>query len=390
VAAAGRVRYGATDEVAFGRPAAAAVAEQAARLDARRVFLLASGTLNRATDEIERVRQALGGRYAATFDAVPPHTPRRAAVAAAAVARAAKADLVVSIGGGSVTDAAKVVQVCLRHDVRDAEALDGYRVRIGADGRSAIPRFAGPEVRQVAVPTTLSGGEYNAVAGCTDERTRMKETFLHRLLVPRAVVLDPAITVHTPMWLWLSTGIRAVDHCVEGLCSSRAHAWSDASLLHGLRLLTRALPRVQAAPDDLAARLDCQFGAWLAMTAAIAGVPMGASHGIGHVLGGGFAVPHGHTSCIMLPAVLRWNRSVNAGRQALVAEAMGRPGGDAADAVEAFVAGLGQPTRLSQVGVGPQHFREIAEHAMHDRSVHTNPRPIGGPEEVLEILALAA
>src|SRR3546814_20027143 len=132
------------------------------------------------------------------------------------------------------------------------------------------------------------------------------------LLMPRSVILDPAPTVHTPEWLWLSTGIRALDHCVEGICSVQADAFCDGAYLHGLRLLGRGLPRVKADPADLRARLDCQLGAWLSMTGVGSGVPKGASHAIGHVLGGTCNVPPGYTSCVMLPAVLRWNEALTA------------------------------------------------------------------------------
>jgi hypothetical protein len=167
------------------------------------------------------------------------------------------------------------------------------------------------------VPTTLSAGEFSAIAGVTDERHWVKELFQHARIIPRAVVMDPAVTVHTPEWLWLSTGIRAVDHCVEGICSGEANPYADAQALHGLALLCRGLPRVKADPGDLAARLDCQIGSWLSMEPLASGVPMGASHGIGYVLGAVFDVPHSHTSCIMLPAVMRWNKSVNAERRHL-------------------------------------------------------------------------
>ena len=143
--------------------------------------------------------------------------------------------------------------------------------------------------------------------------------FRHPLTIPQAVILDPEVTRHTPMWLLLSTGIRAVDHCVEGVCSNESTEYANASSLHGLSLLARGLPRVKADPSDMAARLDCQTGAWLSMTGIAAGVPMGASHGIGYVLGAVFDVPHGHTSCIMLPWVMRWNKPANADRQALIA-----------------------------------------------------------------------
>jgi maleylacetate reductase len=247
-----------------------------------------------------------------------------------------------------------------------------------------------PTVAQISIPTTLSAGEFSPIAGVTDERTKLKELFRHPDIVPRAVALDPAVTRHTPQWLWLSTGIRAVDHCAEGVCSNEATPYGDASALHGLSLLARGLPRVKADPNDMAARLDCQLGSWLSMAPLVAGVPMGASHGIGYVLGAVFDIPHGHTSCIMLPSVMRWNRPANAPRQALVAAAMGKPGSDAGDVLDTFIRGLGMPRSLGEVKVGREHFDRIAKQAMGTPWVPRNPRPIPGPEQVKEILQLAA
>jgi len=96
----GRVVFGAMDEVVFGRPASEAIVEQLNRLGAKRAFLMVSGTLNRETDEIENIRRALGPRCAGPFDAMPPHTPRAAVIAAADQARAADADIIVTVGGG--------------------------------------------------------------------------------------------------------------------------------------------------------------------------------------------------------------------------------------------------------------------------------------------------
>jgi alcohol dehydrogenase class IV len=384
----GRVVFSRMEEVVFGQPAAQAVADQAR--DAQRVFLMVSGTLNRETDAIATVRRALGDRCAGVFDRMPPHTPRRAVIEATAAAREAGADLIATIGGGSVTDGAKAVQLCLANDIRTPEALDACRPVKGPDGVVGPPPCRAPTVRQITVPTTLSAGEFSAIAGVTDERSRVKELFRHPSIIPRSVTLDPAITVHTPEWLWLSTGIRAVDHCVEGVCSGEANAYADAQALHGLALLTRGLPRVKADPADLEARLDCQMGTWLSMGPLAAGVPMGASHGIGYVLGAAFDIPHGHTSCIMLPAVMRWNRPANGERQALVAAAMGHPGEDAADLLDAFIGGLGMPRSLGAAGVGAEHFDRIAEGAMATPWVPRNPRPIPGPAQIREILALAA
>jgi maleylacetate reductase len=373
------------DEVVFGDPAADAVVAQAERLGAQRVFLMVSGTLNRHTDEIAKISRALGPRCAGLFDAMPAHTPREAVIAATDASRAAGADLIVTVGGGSITDGAKAVQLCLANDIRSVEAIDTIRV-----ARGVAPALRAPAVRQISVPTTIAGGEFSAIAGVTNAKTKVKEALNHRLAIPRAVILDPAITVHTPEWLFLSTGIRAVDHCVEGICSLEAQPYGDAQALHGLSMLARGLPRVKADPPDLAARLDCQIGTWLSTGPLASGVPMGASHGIGYVLGAAFGVPHGVTSCVMLPAVMRWNRAANGERQALAATAMGHHGKDLGDVLDDFIGGLGLPRSLKEVRIGPEHFEKIAEQAMKTPWVPRNPRAIGSPAQVREILNLAA
>ncbi len=382
--------FTAVERIVFGKPAAQALAAEVDRLKAQRVFLIVSGTMNRTTDEIAKVRAALGSRFAGLYDRMPSHTPRDAVIEASNAARAAGTDLIVTFGGGSVTDAGKIMQICLRHNVTDIAGLDAFRAVVNTDGTQTIPAFEGPVVRQIAIPTTLSGGEFQGGGGCTDTRSKVKESFRHPLVIPRVSILDPAPTVHTPLWVWLSTGLRAVDHATEAICSPVSNPASDVSFMQALRLLSRGLPRVKQNPGDLEARLDCQLAVWLAMTGRQAGAQMGASHAIGHVLGGSCDVPHGYTSCVMLPPVLRYNRSVNLERQRLVADAMGHPGEEAADVIAAFIADLGLPGKLSEVGVTRKQFAMIADHAMHDSWLHTNPRKITTPEQVLEILETAA
>jgi maleylacetate reductase len=373
------------DEVVFGRPASEVIVEQMDRLDTGRAFLMVSGTLNRETSVIENIRRALGPRCVGTFDAMPPHTPRAAVISAANQARSASADLIVTVGGGSITDGAKAVQLCLANDVSTVEGID----KIKAVGGVSPPMNA-PAVRQISAPTTIAGGEFTSIAGVTNETTKVKEMLRHPLVIPRVTILDPALGAHTPEWLWLSTGIRAVDHCVEGLCSREAHPYADAQAVMGLSLLARALPRVKADGNDLDARMDCQIGTWLSTGPLASGVPMGASHGIGYVLGAEFGVPHGHTSCVMLPFVMRWNKPVNAARQALVSAAIGHSGEDAGDVLDDFIRSLSMPRSLREVNVGPEHFDRIALAAMATPWVPRNPRKIEGPAQVREILELAA
>jgi maleylacetate reductase len=380
----GTYRYPRMERVLFGRAWDAALTEEVGRLGARRVFALASGTLARAVPLEEAMRKALGERLVGFASGIRAHTPRDDVVAAAAKAREARADLIVTVGGGSVTDAGKMVLLCLAADARETDALDHLR-----PGQPALERIATLSVRTLAIPSTLSGGEFTPIAGCTDVRKQLKEGFFHPEMIPQAVILDPAITVHTPMQLWLSTGIRAVDHAVETLCSLHIQPLFEATCAHALRLLQHGLTRSKSDPADLDARLESMLGVWLSLIGIQAGAPMAASHGIGHVLGGTAGVPHGYTSCVMLPHVLRWNKSVNADRQKLVSAALGRPDTDAGDLVADLVRTLGLPAMLRDVGVKREQLDLIAQNSMHDRAIVTNPRKIRGPQDVREILDLA-
>jgi maleylacetate reductase len=385
----GVYRFPAMESVIFGKPFAEALGQEVDRVEARAVFILASGTLARETDTVERLRRMLGNRLAGVCAKIGAHTPRTDVVAAANAAREAGADLIVTLGGGSVTDAAKMVGLCLGNGVTEPSQLDNYRAQIAADGTAQRREVQAPSVRAITIPTTLSAGEFSASAGCTDTARHVKESFRHPLMIPRTVILDPGITVHTPEWLFLSTGIRAVDHAVEDICSVNGQPIAEGASYHALRLLGHGLPAVKAEPANLEARLDCQIGAWMSMVGSQTGVSKGASHGIGHVLGGTADVPHGYTSCVMLPHVLRFNHPVNADKQARVSEALGRPDEPAAEVVAGLISALGLPTRLRDVGVKPEQLDVIAEGSMHDPWIHTNPRKIDGPAVIRTLLDAA-
>jgi len=385
----GHIIFDQQDEVIFGQPAATTIRDVVLRLGKSRIFLMVSGTLNRDTDEIEKIRTALGGRYAGTFDAMPAHTSRQAVVAASEQARKLEADLIITVGGGSVTDGAKAVQLCLANNIRTPEGLDIFRSVSGPDGKPQPPDINPPQVRQISVPTTLSGGEFTAISGITNEETKTKELYRHPKIIPQIVILDPAVTLHTPEWLWLSTGIRAVDNCVEGVCSKKCNPYGDAHGLKGLSLLSQELRRVKEDPTNLEARLGCQMGAWLSGGPFKCGAPMGASHGIGYVLGSMYGVPHGHTSCVMLPSVMRWNKKANPELQAKIAAAMGYPDKEAGDLLEALIADLGMPGNLTEVGIDLDNLETIAEASMSIPWIPHNPRPIPTSSELMEILKLA-
>jgi maleylacetate reductase len=376
------------NRVIFGQPAAATIVAEAERLGATRVFLLTGRTLNRSTDEVDKMRRALGPRFAGVCDHMPAHSPRDAVVACANAARSVGTDLLVTFGGGSVTDGGKAVTICLEHGVTNVDGMDRF-CTIVTNGKRQIPGFRAPKVRQIAVPTTLSAGEFNARAGITDTRLKLKQSFVHRAIVPESVILDPGVTVHTPEWLWLSSGVRAIDHAVETLLSLDANDYTDGTALQALRALGAALPGVKKEANNLDARLRCMMGAWLSMVGVVSGTRLGASHAIGHILGGSANVPHGHTSCVMLPYVLDYNAEVNSQRQREVSAAMGRPETRASEVLDDFIRGLGMPRRLREVKVEEADLPRLAQNCMLDDWTYSNPRPISKSEEVLEILRAA-
>jgi maleylacetate reductase len=370
------------EQVLYGRPAAEAVADLAGQFGAKRLLVVTTRSLDGPDGAGARLQSDLGALCVGRFSAISAHSPRESVVAGAAAAREAKADLIVAIGGGSVIDAAKVMQLCLWADLREPGQLDAYRA--GAD----LARLE-VGVRMIAVPTTLSAAEFTPFAGVTDVTRHAKEGFAHPAMIPRAVVLDPAVTLQTPEGLWFSTGIKAVDHAVEQLCNPTRQPFADGLAEQALKRLARVLPASKADFGDVELRLDCQIGAWLAMAGAVTGRGLGASHAIGHTLGGSYGAPHGLTSCVALPAVLKWNAEADAERQAVVSDLMGQPGRPAGEVVEALCHALGLPTDLKSLGIGPGDFHAIAEHTLGDRGVKANPRPIRTAEDIVEILELA-
>lgn len=379
----------AQQRVHYGRAAAPLLQDEVRKAGARRVFVTTTRSL---TDRayVAGCVEALGEAFVGKFDAIAAHSPREAVIEGARRIREAGADLVVAIGGGSVIDATKVMLQAIWYGIDTVAGLDAIVGGKHAGGMDPSAWDADPQaLRMIAVPTTLSAAEFSHIAGVTDVAKRVKQAYAHPLAVPKAVILDPAATLDTPAELLLSTGMRSMDHAVERWCATASLPLPDALSLHAMQMLAKCLPRVKAAPDDLQARSDCQVAMWLSLLPQTAGVPFGASHGIGYILGGAYNVPHGVTSCLMLPAVLQWNEPVNGERQRAVAEALGRPGERAGLAMRDFVSGLGVPSRLRDVGIAREQFQEIAARYDGTGPISTNPRPVGSAADLVEILELA-
>lgn len=361
------------------------------------VFIIASASLSRNTDALDRLTDALGSKVAGVHVGVSSHTPIDEVTAIVAKVKDLHIDCLVCLGAGSITDAAKVVRFALTNMVftkTDIRTLRGPRPH----------KHKLPSMPLVCIPTTLSGGEYQGIAGVTDNETWEKMLF-DPIRDPDLVIQDPELCSTTPQRVWLSTGVRSVDHCVETLCSLQSNDTGDDYARRGLHRLVEALIHCKDDPQNLEALHQCQIAVTDAMRAVSCGVPMGASHAVGHQLGP-LGVPHGETSCVMLPAVCSFNAQepANVQKQAKVVQLLldtpaipkllRNKGVDPAKAqlaeiLDIFLRHLGMPRTLKEVGVeGDEMLRRLAKNSLQDHWIKTNAIPITTESQMMDLLAL--
>ena len=376
------------DRVVFGTPVATALQQEVQLRKAQRVFVVTGRTLNQKTDLIRLATSDIADQIVGIFDGCVEHTPRDTVIALTHALRAAQADLIVTIGGGTVIDTVKIALVCLAENVERVEQLDDWHMAVNPDGSLRVPVVSDPPCRQITVPTTLSGAEFSDLAGGTDTRTGVKHGFTGKFIGSASVILDPDMTLATPDQLWLSTGVRAIDHAVEAMCAVNAQPFTDALAVRAIAMLQTSLRRYMTDPQDQEARLNAQMGAWLAATS-IRRVHYGASHGLGHALGADSGVPHGITSCVLLPSVMRYNQPYCAKPLQEIAVAFGDASRPAADQLQALIAELKLPTRISQLSVLRERLPIIAEKGLANPFVRANPRPILQAADTLAILESA-
>jgi len=319
----GAFNYSNPRVIHWGAGSIAQLGAELQRLEATRIGVVTTRSLVESLDRL-RVRPA------ATV-VIGQHAPTAQVRAGTEKAKSAGVDCIVSFGGGSAIDAAKIISVQL---------ADG-------DGR-ALPH--------VAIPTTLSVAELAAGAGFTNDQGD-KAGMRDPLLMVEAVIYDAELTLATPIQLWLSTGIRALDHAVEGFLAPGEHPFNDVMALEGIRRLFDSLPRAKASPSDVGMRTENQLAAWFSFTLPGASAA-GLSHTMGKQIGARHGIPHGVTSCLLLPHVMRYLAKTMPERMQLLAQATGV---DPANRVEELIASLGLPQHISQFDVGQTALRVAAE-----------------------------
>lgn len=298
---------------------------------------------------LKEVTGALGSRCAGVFTGVVQHVPRGTVNALAQDLERLNADCAVSFGGGSPIDSCKV-------------ALYGL--------------LPARELVHIAVPTTLSAAEYTHAGGVTDETTRVKSGVYDPRVLPRTVIADPALTLATPDWLWVTTGMRALDHAIECAYAIRHQPISDALAAKSIALFVEHLPASirTGGAEQLAHRGHCQAASWFSIYGAM-NTRFGLSHLLGHQIGPKWDVPHGVTSCITLPNAMRFMADVAPQRFGPVAEGFGiafdpanpKPAALAcADRTEKFIAQFDVPKTLREAKVPREEIGQIVAPIAHE------------------------
>jgi alcohol dehydrogenase class IV len=296
---------------------------------------------------LQQVTGALGSHCAGVFSGVVQHVPRSTVNELEKEIERVDADCLISFGGGSPIDSSKV---------------------------AAYGLLAKRELIHISIPTTLSAAEYTHAGGVTDETTRVKGGVYDPRVLPRTVINDPELTLSTPDWLWVTTGMRALDHAIECAYSIRHQPISDALAAKAIALLLRHLPdSIRSEVEErLAHRGQCQVAAWFSIYGAM-NTRFGLSHLLGHQIGPRWNVPHGVTSCITLPNAMRVMAEIAPERFGPVAEGYGIPFHEpkpaalaCADRTAEFIAQFDVPKSLSAAGVPRGEIGEIVKPIKHE------------------------
>jgi|SRR5687768_9631983 alcohol dehydrogenase class IV len=328
--------------VVFGAGSAGELAAEVERLGAKRVLLLCTpGRAGMARSLADRLP------LAGVFDQAVMHTPLELVEQARRQATAAKADCCVVVGGGSTIGFAKAIAIT-----------------------SGLPI--------VAVPTTYSGSEMTTIWGVSEGRA--KKTGRDAKVLPKAVIYDPQLTLGLPPAVSAASGMNAMAHCVEALYAHDGNPIISLMAEEGIHALSAALPKINVNAEDLEARTDALYGAWLA-GCTIGTTSVALHHKLCHVLGG-FGLPHAETHAIVLPHAVRYNNDAAPEAMGRIRKALGGVS-EASAGLYDLQKRLGLPLRLSDIGMQEADLERAAH--MAAEAPYPNPRKVEY-EPVLKLL----
>ena len=321
--------------VRFGAGVRHKVGEEMDALGLTRALIL---TTPQQAETGEDFARQLGAKAAGIYSGAAMHTPVAISEEATAQALQSGADCVLSIGGGSTTGLGKAIAL-----------------------RTDLP--------QIVIPTTYAGSEATGILGQTEDGR--KTTLTSPKVQPEVILYDAELVRTLPVGMTVTSALNAMAHAAEGLYAQNRSPISTLMALEGLRAFRDALPRVLDNPDDLQARGETLYGAWLCGTV-LGTVGMALHHKLCHTLGGSFGLPHAETHAVILPHAIAYNEQAATAELAPIAEIFG--GTTPGAALYAFAARMNAPLALRDLGMAEADLDRATDIAT--QNPYWNPRPV--------------
>jgi alcohol dehydrogenase class IV len=371
--------------VVCGESAATGASKFLQELGAQRALVVTDRGL-KDSPVLNEVVDSLGESCAGVFAEVTPDPELQIIARGAETGKKCRADGILSVGGGSSMDTAKCIAVLLKKNSQDILEFVGFR------------KVKDKALPHIAIPTTAgTGSEVTSFALVRSAEEHKKHLVADPGIIPPIAILDPKMTISLPQEITAATGADALSHAIESLYCVLSGPLSDGLAWQAAELIIQNLPRCVKDGTDIEARgrqLAASCMAGMAFQNALVGVV----HAFAHAVGGLFGVPHGIANAIFLPYGLEFNAETSGSTYEKLARLFGlNPEGknqlqlaeELMHALRSFLAGLGLPGRLSEVGIQENQLEACAEQAFKDPAMLSNPRRIDNPEPLLQILRKA-
>jgi maleylacetate reductase len=337
----------------------------------QRVFVVCSRSINTKTKIAQHIRECLGEKLVGLTDDVGEHSPLSNVLKAAQAVRDSRADVIVSIGGGSVMDMCKAIQLCISEEAFDRDSLLRLQFVLSEDGKQMLTTSkASPRIRQIAIPTTLSTSEWTPVSS------------------PLAIIYDPSFLSQTPLHLLLSTGVRGLDHAINTACSSSPHPFASVLAEKAIQLYMENLPLL-GEHGNRDALSNCQLATWYTGMGQMS-VPHGFSHWMVHIVGPYGGVPHSDAACVLMLAQAKWLEGWVNPQHDRLRVALGQSDQPFHKILGDFLVRLEMPTTLDDLGLSVEAVEKMIDPALqHPMVTRNNVRPIEGETDLRSIMSLA-